>query len=176
MKTKPPYLHLAILFLILTIVGFLFLKTEKKIEEINSLLNEVNLQSENVNKLSVLESTLPTLADETKIYLKTLPATESEVATFAATLETMAREENLSIVFHFDDFVKPVEISSQKMSGLGIGIDLNGGFDSLTKFVEKLSSLPYFFKIDKMTITKNENKSGMKAVLNGYLMMNVEKK
>lgn len=152
------------------------MKTEKKIEEINTLLNEVNLQSENVNRLTMLESTLPTLAVETKTYLKTLPSTESEVATFAAILESMARQENLSIVFHFDDFVKPVEISSQKMNGLGIGIDLNGAFDSLTKFVDKLSSLPYFFKIDKMTITKNENKSGMKAVLNGFLMMNIEKK
>lgn len=176
METKPPYLHLLILFLILCLVGFLFLRTEKKIEEINLLLNEVNLQSENVNKLAVLASTLPTLSDETKVYLKTLPATESEVATFAAVLESMAREDNLSIVFHFDDFVKPVEVSSQKMNGLGIGVDLNGGFEPLTEFVKKLSSLPYFFKIDKMTITKNENRSGMKAVLNGYLMMNIEKK
>lgn len=176
MKSKLPYLHIIILFLLLVGIGVLFYLTEKKIVEVNQLQIEVGRQSSNTSRLADLKEILPTLSEETKVYLRTLPSDEADVANVASTMEQIARSLGLIISFHFDDFTKQVDVSGQNIYGLGSEIVLEGSFQGLTVFLSRLSGLPYFFKIDKLTIVKHESKPGMKAVLNGFLMMNLEKK
>jgi Tfp pilus assembly protein PilO len=154
----------------------LFVSTENKIKSVNKLLIEAEQHSTNLVKLDELRSTLPSMKGEITTYQKTLPSTESEVAVFAATLEKIAKESGMTIVFHMDDFTKIVEVSSQKINGLGIQLDLVGNFAGLVSFQTKLSELPFFFKIDKISVTKNENRPGLKAVFVGYLMMSGSKK
>lgn len=176
MKTKPPFIHLFILFVFIVGNLILFYLTDKKLLLRNKLTLEISQQTDNINRLNELETSLPTLAKEMQILSKTLPTTEVDIANFASAVERIARESGLISVFHFDDFAQSVAISKQNVPGLGIAIDLNGNFQGVIGFLSKLSRLLYFYKIDKITITKNENKPGIKAVLNGFLITNIEKK
>lgn len=176
MKPRSPFIHLFLLSLLLISAGVLFYQIDKNLSEVESLQIEVDQQMSNVSKLADLKTQLPLFSREVNIYRKTLPASEVEVADFAATVEKMARSLGLSIVYHFDDFTESVDVSGQNIYGLGSEIVLEGSFQSLTTFLESLSELPYFFKIDKLTVTKHETKPGVKVSINGFLMMNIIKK
>lgn len=176
MKLKLPIYHLTFLFILAIVAGWLFFQTEKNMSEVEKLQIEVNQQMVNVDKLAELKTQLPTFTREIGIYRKTLPSTEAEVADFAATVEQMARGLGLQITYHFDDFTELVEVSGQNIYGLGSEIVLEGSFQSLTDFMARLSGLPYFFKVDKLTISKQETKPGIKVSVDGFLMMNISKK
>lgn len=171
MKQRLPIIHLAILLFLALGAGAMYYQTEKKILSNNTLQKEVDQQAENVARLNELATSLPALSSETARYLRALPADESEVANFASTVEQKAREAGLLITFHFDDFPKNVSVSGQNILGLGTDIILEGTFQGLTVFLSRLSSLPYFFKVDKMTILQHETKTGIKASIDGSLMM-----
>ncbi|HCQ31193.1 TPA: hypothetical protein DIU27_02285 [Candidatus Collierbacteria bacterium] len=176
MKTKQPTLHIILLLIVSVAAGVLFVRTTKTINETSLLQGDVNRQKENVDKLRVLSSTLPGLSSEISTYLITLPANEEDVAVFAATIESVAKDSELTIVNNFDDFPKPVDVSGKNILGLGMEITLEGSFQGLTIFFSKLSDMPYFFKIDKITMLKRDTNTGIKAVVKGVLMMNQEKK
>lgn len=157
-------------------IAVMFYRLEKGFTETNRLQIEVDRQEVNIEKLLSLSNQLPTFSGETVTYLKTLPSTETDVANFASIVEQNARDSGLTISNHFDDFPKQVDVSGKNISGLGMEITVEGSFQSLTLFLTRLSSLPYYFKIDKVTILKHEINPGVKSVINGFLMMNIEKK
>lgn len=175
MKTKLPIFHLLFLILLMVGVGVLFYRTEKNIKEANLLQVEVDRQKTNINKLEELTTVFPTLTREMSVYLKTLPTSEAEVAAYAAMVETLAKESGLTIANHFDDFPKTLDISGKNILGLGMEVTLEGSFQGLTKFFTGLTTLPYYFKVDKILILNRETKNGVKAVVNGALMMNTSK-
>lgn len=176
MKTKLPAIQLVILCLLILVLLGLFFTTENKILQVNKLQLEVTQQESNIKKLDELSATLPGMSSEIAGFLNTLPANEEDVADFATTLEQVAKGAGITIAFHFDDFPKPVEVIGQNITGLGSEIALEGSFQGVTTFLTKLSNLQYFFKIDKLTIIKLETKPGVKAIITGALMMNIEKK
>lgn len=175
MKTKLPLLHLFWLFLLTIGVVVFFFQTKFNIETAAKLQVEVNNQTANDKKLSDLAALMPTLSKETISYLKTLPTNEVEVANFATQVELIAKEQGLLIAFNFEDFPRQIEVSGKNAFGLGTEISLEGSFQNLTVFLTRISSLPYFFKIDKMTILKNETKLGVKAIIDGSLIMNLDR-
>ncbi len=176
MNTKQPILHLVFLMIVLSAVSYMFYRTEEGFVEVNKLLLEVSKQEVNIDKLTELNSALPNFSTEMSTYLKTLPTNESDVADFALLLEQNAKEVGLTISNHFDDFPKQVDVSGRNIPGLGMEITLEGSFQDLTRFFTRLSNLPYFFRTDKITILSRDTKLGVKAVINGFLMMNIEKK
>lgn len=176
MKTKLPIIHIILLILLMVGVGVLFYQTENNFMEANRLQVEVDRQKTNVGKLEGLSVLLPTLTRETALYLRTLPTNESEVSVYATLVETLAKESGLTIVNHFDDFPKMLDVSGKNILGLGIEMTLEGTFQSLTKFFAHLTALPYYFKVDKIMILNQETKTGVKAVVDGSLMMNISKK
>lgn len=176
MKTKLPIIHIIILILLMVGAGILFYRTENNFKEANRLQVEVDREKTNVDKLEGLFVLLPTLTRETVVYLKTLPTNESEVSIYATMVETLAKESGLTIVNHFDDFPKTLDVSGKNILGLGMEITLEGTFQGLTEFFTRLSALPYYFKVDKIMILNHETKTGVKAVVNGSLMMNTLKK
>lgn len=176
MKLNLPLLHLSFLLIFLMSGGWLFFQTEKNMLEVEKLQSEVNQQEINISKLAELKTQLPNFNREIGIYKKTLPATEAEVADFAATVEQVARGLGLQITYHFDDFTESVEVAGQNIYGLGSEIVLEGSFQAFSDFMARLSSLPYFFKVDKLTVSKQESKAGIKVSIDGFLMMNITKK
>ncbi|OGD73293.1 hypothetical protein A3K29_04135 [Candidatus Collierbacteria bacterium RIFOXYB2_FULL_46_14] len=156
--------------------GFYSVKTVRDLESVNKLKVEVVRQEANMIKLDDLSREMPRLSNEAVRYSNTLPADEYEVANFTAVVERFAKESGLTISNHFDDFPKQVDIAGKNMLGLGMEITLEGSFQGLTSFFSKLSSMQYFFKVDKITILKHEVKTGVKAIVNGSLIMGVEKK
>ena len=176
MKTKLPMFHLIFLILLMVGAGFLFYRTENNIKATRKLQLEVSRQETNISKLGDLSVLLPTLTSETSTYLRTLPMSESDVAAYATLVETLAKDSDLTIANHFDDFPKARDVSGKNILGLGMEITLEGPFQGLTRFFARLTALPYYFKIDKITILNQETKTGVKAIVNGSLMMNTEKK
>ncbi len=176
MNIKQPALHIVLLLLVLSLVGIMFYRTEKSFVEINKLQIEVGRQEENIAKLAELSTTLPTLSSELSTYMKTLPSSETDVADFALLVEQNAKSLGLVISNHFEDFPRPIDVLGKNITGLGMEITVDGTYQGLTSFFARISALPYFFKIDKITILKHETKTGIKAIINGSLMMNIEKK
>ena len=104
MKTKLPMFHLIFLILLMVGAGFLFYRTENNIKATRKLQLEVSRQETNISKLGDLSVLLPTLTSETSTYLRTLPMSESDVAAYATLVETLAKDSDLTIANHFDDF------------------------------------------------------------------------
>lgn len=175
MKSQSPALHLVVTILLLLVLGGLFYVTERTILQVNMLEVEVNQQEANTERLQDLRSSLPGLTPQIENFLNTLPSNEQDVAEFAAVLEQEARSVGLVITFQFEDFPEPVDVSGQNIVGLGSEITLEGSFQGVTTFMSRLSALPYFFKVDKLTVLNHETKSGVKAIVAGSLMMNIER-
>ncbi len=171
-QTKQPLVHIFILGIFLAVALFMFYLTQRRLMALSQTQARVNNLSNNQAKLSDLESNLPTFSVLGNSWLQTLPANEKDVAAFATQIESLAKTQNLTIILGFDDFPGPVDVLGHYIAGLGAQITLEGSFAGISNFLSNLSSLPYFFKIDKMTLTKPETKIGVKAVLNGALMMN----
>ena len=115
---------------------------------------------------------MPELMSEVSGWLRTLPTNQEEVAFFAAIVEAAAKEQSVTVSFSFNDFPDTVLFMGKNFFGLGTDINLEGSFLGITNFVSSLSKLPYFFKIDKMTILQRETRQGVRASLSGVLMMN----
>jgi Tfp pilus assembly protein PilO len=176
MKIKSPIWYLFFLIIVLLAIGWLFFATEKTMREVNSLKVEIGRQESNNVKLGELAVILPTLTAETFAYEKTLPTNEEEVATFVSLVESLVKDAGLTVVFHFEDFPGKIDVSGKNIYGLGSEITLEGSFQGLTTFLTRLSGMPYFFKVDKLMLLKLDNRSGVKSLITGYLMMNPEKK
>ncbi len=173
-ETKQPVLHIIIFGLLLVAALFLFYLTQHQLTALSQAQAKANSLSENQSRLATLESSLPVNSILASTWLRTLPTNEKDVAAFATQIEGLAKAQSLTIDIRFDDFPGPVDISGHYIAGLGAEVTLMGSFTGVTNFLSNLSGLPYFFKIDKMTLTKPEAKSGVKAVFDGYLMMNLK--
>jgi len=171
MKSKQPLIHLLLLFIIVLVSGLYSVKTVRDIESVNKLKQEVSRLEINIVKLADLSNEVPPLSDETLRYANTLPANENEVANFTGVVERFAQESNLTILNHFDDFPKQVDVIGKNMFGLGMEITLEGSFQGVNGFFSKLSTMQYFFKADKITLLKNEVNSGIKVIVKGSLIM-----
>lgn len=165
-------MHIFIFGIFLAAALFMFYLTQRQLSSLALTQAKVNNLTDNQVKLVDLESSLPTYSVLGISWLSTLPANEKDVASFASQIEGLARASNLTIVLSFDDFPGPVDVLGHYITGLGSEITLQGSFAGVTNFLSGLSGLPYFFKIDKMTLTKPETKIGVKAVFFGALMMN----
>ena len=171
---KTPIVHLTILLIFVASCGWLFYLTEQKIKSGNLLQAQLNIFISNSSKLDNLADTLPALKIEASQWLKSLPTNETDVAIFASKLEQFAKIQGLTILIHFDDFPKLMDVSGTKIYGLSADISLDGTYQGTTRFLELLTKSREFFKIDKMTMTKKETKPGIGTLLNGVLMMNLE--
>lgn len=175
-RNTTPTLHLLLLMVAAIVSGVAFFVAQRQISIDNRLQAEAELLRRNREKISGLANSLPQLNADMIRWGKTLPGNEAEVATFAAQIERAAGNQNLTFELNLDDFPGPVDVNGHYIDGLGAGITVDGSYQGVTGFVSNLSALPYYFKIDKITITKNDTKPGVKAVINGSLMMDLQKK
>lgn len=167
-----PLTHILILIGVMLGSVCLFYLLFKGLVVTNKLKAEVALVSANQARLDKLILTMPTLSSEFESLKKTLPSSEEEVAQFAAYLELVAKEQDLVITINFNDFPKSSVISGKKMETLVTDVTLEGSYGGVTNFVKQISNSNYFYKIDKLSIARQEPRLGVKAVLNGLLIMN----
>ncbi|MBI1871850.1 hypothetical protein HYS10_00330 [Candidatus Collierbacteria bacterium] len=172
-RTSMPTIHLILLILVLAVSGALFYLTQRQMSSVNRLQAEVNLISQSRDKLTDLSENLPTILSEADIWQRTLPRNEEDVAKFATQIEQMAKTQDLIFALDFDDFPGPIDIGGKYIDGLGANVTLEGNYQGVTNFLTRLSGLPYFFKVDKLALSAHESGSGVKAVINGALMMDL---
>lgn len=172
-RNTLPVLHLILLLLLIGFAGFLFYVTARQLELTNRFQAEVDQIVANQSRLSDLAVSLPSLTGETGAWSKTLPVTEKDVAAFAVQIEQLAKTQGLVSSLDLEDFPGPIDVSGRYLTGLGVDITLEGSYQGVTNFVFALGNLPYFYKIDKLTLTKQETRLGVKAILNGALIMNL---
>lgn len=166
-------IYLIILILVSAAAGYLYFILQQKLTTLNSVRSELQMIQTNETRLEQLTSFIPVLSVESAAWAKTLPSSENDVAQFAALMEQFAKQQNLAVTIHFDDFPTTTSISGKQMTTLGTDITLEGSFQGISSFVTQLSDANYFYKIDKLTFTKQETKPGVKATLNGLLVMNI---
>lgn len=175
-KNSTPTIHVLFLILAIIVTGSVFFIAQRQISLDNRLQAEAELLRRNREKLGELANILPSFNADMKRWADTLPGNEAEVATFAAQIERLAGNQNLTFELNLDDFPGPVDVNGHYVDGLGAGITVDGAYQGVTNFLTNMSALPYYFKIEKLTITKNETKPGVKAIINGALMMDLIKK
>lgn len=173
-KTAQPVIHIVLFVISLIISLVMFYVTQRQVAAVSKAQAIVDDLATNQSKVEILSNSLPDYKLMAENWARTLPVNEKDVATFASNIEQIAKSLNLSFSLNFDDFPGPVDVSGHYVAGLGAEITLEGSFSSVANFVTRLSDSPYFFKIDKITITKPETKNGVKTVLNGALMMNLK--
>lgn len=172
-KNTLPIVQITILTIVLAAAILMFYLTQAKLLAVSRAQARVNDLTENQRKLEELKTSLPSFSGLAGSWRNILPANEKEVALFAGQIEQLAKTSNLTIALGLDDFPGPVDISGHYIAGLGVEVTLEGSFTGIINFLSGLNNLPYFFKIDKITLTKPETKVGVKAVINGALMMNL---
>lgn len=173
-QSKQPYLQIGLFIFSLTVSMVLFYLAQRELVMTSRAGVVVDDLASSRIKLGQLRSILPSYVELSKEWSKSLPATEKDVATFAEEIELMAKSAGIVFSLSFDDFPGPVDVSGNYMAGLGAEITLEGSFAGITSFVNDLTDSVYFFKIDKLTMTKSEVKKGVRAILNGSLMMNLK--
>ena len=174
-QTNQPVINLILLFILTIAAGVLFFVTQQQQATVRLLSAEVGQLDINRQRLIDVSDSLPSLSLETRNWLKTLPGNEMDIAAFAGELERIARRELLTFDLNLDDFPGPVDVSGRYIDGLGSQITLIGSFSGVTAFIAELTDIPYFFKVDKIAITKTDSQPGVKTVINGAIMMNLEK-
>ncbi len=174
--TKPPTTRLSILFILVVLCGVGFYYVENKIKTTNNLLSEIDYISNSHTQLEDLKLSIPTLTEDINNWKNTLPSTEDEVAIFATRVEQIAKGQGIITAIDFDDFPGPITVLGHEVNGLGADITLDGSYRGLTNFMSEISTLPYFYKVDKLTITKHETKLGVKTTINGVLITNFGEK
>lgn len=172
-KTRQPIGHLLIFFLSLGLLIFIFYFTQAQTSRVSQIKAEINYLEESQSRLNELNSLLPKYSQEKDKFLSTLPNNEKEIALYASSLEKLAKANDLVISLSLDDFQSPVDVSGHYISGVGIEITLEGGTLNMSNFLQDVSQQKYYTKIDKMTLIRLDGKLGAKAVVNGYLMVNL---
>src|SRR5687767_1311669 len=168
-KKNFNYLPLVILFLLTIILGVVFYFTHQKYSSLVRLERETNQLNQDLIRLEDANTSYSSYSSLTQDWSRTLPANETEVAAFAAQVEQQARSHSLVVELNFEDFIKQIDIQSP-FNGLGLDISLTGSYQNLLNFLSSLESLPYFYRINKITITQNELTTGVKATLSGALI------
>lgn len=174
-QNKLPMIHFLVLGLLMVVAGVLFSVSLKKVAATKKLESEVAQMATARAKLGNLEIYLPTIEAEVSGWAKTLPVSEGDVALYASLVEQAGRGQGLTVALNFDDFPKLLDGGGKKIYGLGVDMALEGSFSGLTNFLSILSSQPYFFKIDKLTIIQSPSHHGVKAILDGVLVMSEKK-
>lgn len=172
-KTKQPIIHLTVFVIFLTTVMTIFYLTQNQIRKTSLARAELAQLTESRGRLNELATLLPRYELLERNWLSTLPQNEKEVAAFAGSLEQLAKSNGLVLELSFDDFPGSVDVSGHYIAGVGAEITLVGSYAGMTNFLASLTDLPYYFKMDKMTLTKPDNRPGLKAQFDGSLMMNL---
>ncbi len=163
------------LTILVIIVSYLYYQLHQQLIKNINLQGDVNQISINQAKLTDLTTTVPTLNSKVQDWKKTIPSSEREVAQFAALLEQFANDQKLNIDIHFEDFPATTKISEVDMSTLALTVILEGSFQGVTQFIHSISNSSYFFKIDKLSLTNLLIRPGVKATVNGLLIVNFNK-
>lgn len=171
---RQPYFQIGLFVLSLIVCMVAFYFASRELLRTNRARVVVDDLAASRTKLTQLRTILPIYVESSKEWSKSLPATEKDVAAFAEEIEQMAKSAGIKFNLSFDDFPGPVDVTGNYMAGLGAEITLEGSFAGIAGFVNKLTESVYFFKIDKITMTKSEVKNGVRAILNGALMMNLK--
>lgn len=172
-KTKQPIIHLTFFVIFLAAAMLVFYLTQNQVRKASLARAELVQLTESRGRLNELTTLLPRYELLERNWLSTLPQNEKEVAAFAEGLEQLAKASGLILELSFDDFPGPVDVSGHYIAGVGAQITLVGSYAGVTSFLASLSDLPYYFKVDKMTLTKPDSRPGLKAQFNGSLMMNL---
>lgn len=172
-KTKQPIIHLTFFVIFLVAAMVVFYLTQNQIRKASLAMSELAQLTESRGRLNELTTLLPRYELLERSWLSTLPQNEKEVAAFAGSLEQLAKANGLVLELSFDDFPGPVDVSGHYIAGVGAEITIVGSYAGVTNFLANLTDLPYYFKVDKMTLTKPDSRPGLKAQLNGSLMMNL---
>lgn len=172
-KTKQPVIQLTVFAILLTATVVMFYFTQNQIRLASLVQAEVNQLSESRARLTELATLLPRYSLREKTWLSALPQNEKEVAAFAESLEQLAKANSLILTLGFDDFPGPVDVSGHYIAGVGAQISLEGSYAGISTFLANLANRPYYFKVDRMTLTKPDGRPGVKALIDGSLMMNL---
>ena len=172
-KTKHPVIHLIVFVIFLAAAMVVFYYSQNEVRLASLAQAEVNQLSESRARLIELATLLPRYSSRAKSWLATLPQNEKEVAAFAGSLEQLAEANSLVLTLAFDDFPGPIDVSGHYIAGVGAEIALEGSYAGISIFLANLTDLPYYFKVDRMTLTKPDSRPGVKALINGSLMMNL---
>lgn len=172
-RTKQPVIQLIVFAFLLVVATVVFYYSQNQIRLASLAQAEINQLTESQARLTELATLLPKYSLREKSWLATLPQNEKEVAAFAESLERLAKTKNLVLTLAFDDFPGPVDGSGHYIAGVGAEISLEGSYAGIASFLANLTDLPYHFKVDKMALTKPDRRPGVKALINGSLMMNL---
>lgn len=170
-----PIINLVVLLLLLIVGGVAMFETIGQLKVTNLAQARVNSLNQGVDRLSSLTNALPEIKPTVDSWQEALPSDEQDVALFAANVESIADVNNMVVSLNFADFPVISVVSGQKFDGLSTDILLEGSYQGLIGFIRGMSAAPYFYKIDKLAINKNQSKSGLKVTINGTLMMNLNK-
>lgn len=166
---QSPILYLVLLALaIITLLWFLNTQKQKSINSLEQQIQVLRADEDRYNEDTLQYQNFQTLLNT---WEKTLPKSEEEVAVFATAIESLAKSHSLVLNLDFEDFPGQVDIGGRYATGIGLDISLDGSYQNITTFLHRLDELTYFFKIDKLIITQQELKTGVKASLSGVLVM-----
>lgn len=174
-KINPPYFPMMILIGLMIATGYIFYLYYDLRITANKLQVETGSISTNRTNLRNLSLLLPRLSPEMKEWSKSLPASEEEVALFASFLDRVAKEQNVVMDIHFGDFPTVSDISGKKMQTLPLDITIEGSYQGIIQFIGQISTSKYFYKIDKLSLTKPDLKPSVKTIIVGWLIMGENK-
>ncbi len=161
----PAVIFASAFFAILWYLNTKELKTVTDLQQqINALQADEAKYNDDLTQYSSFQTLLTT-------WEQSLPKNETQVAVFASSVENLAKSQTLALTLDFEDFPGQVDIGGRYATGIGLEMNLQGSYQNLTAFIHKLNALPYFFKIDKLILTQEELKPGVKATLTGTLIM-----
>jgi Tfp pilus assembly protein PilO len=174
MKLSQSTSILLVILTAITLVGVgLAFATVRLNAQVGLLQKDVDQQTVDQTRYFELADQYAAFADSYQNWARLLPASEAEVAVFAAIVEQQAKTRNLTLNLHFEDFPELVDTQGKYLAGLKLTVSLEGSYQDSTAFINDLTKLPYFFRVDKLILTQDEIKKGIKTTLQGYLFMNV---
>jgi len=164
-KFKKVPLIISLCFLLLSCLGYLFLYKKIQDNNLTSRAIEAELQMDTSRKdeIKALDRLLKTVQEE-RVLLDAHFIQSSDVVPFLDTIEKLAPKVNA------EAHVTLVDLSKDG-SSLTVGVEANGTFASLYKFITLLENSPYELEFMSMNMQKLEDEaSGWLVVIKVKLL------
>lgn len=164
-------LLLLTLLILVSLAGLLTWQTLSFSSQRITLSREVEQLTTDNSRYQSMSVSFTNHALQFQAWQQLLPVNETEVALFAAQVENLANQTQLTLELHFDDFPGQVETQKKLLFGIATDISLEGSYQNLITFMSQLQRLPHFYRIDKLILTRQETNRGVEATLQGILYM-----
>jgi Tfp pilus assembly protein PilO len=148
-KICKKYILYIITFFLVVVVGFslLYLKLKKNHDELKEINTEYNQEQERRKEVKFLNDVLSEIEEEIN-YFNSHFVIDSEIVGFFGEIEEIAK--NVGVEAEVVSVGEP----SPYQSGVTVGVDFSGDFESVYKFVLLLENSKYELKIESIRIVK----------------------